>query len=107
MNLDTTVSISLLLSLVSCAGVIFTIFTTARKNNDSSSDKKLEEKLNIEKNFVKINLKLDSFCDDVREILKNQEKSNDELRRVSDELIKDSSMIEDHERRIKALEGKA
>lgn len=107
MNLDTTVSISLLLSLVSCAGVIFTIITTARKNNDSSSDKKLEEKLNIEKNFVKINLKLDSFCDDVREILKNQEKSNDELRRVSDELIKDSSMIEDHERRIKALEGKA
>ena len=72
MNLDTTVSISLLLSLVSCAGVIFTIITTARKNNDSSNDKEIEEKLYIEKNFVKINLKLDTFCNDVKEILGNQ-----------------------------------
>lgn len=113
MNLDTTVSISLLLSLVSCAGVIYTILTTARKNQkgerkeeDSERNKEFEEKLNIEKNFVKINLKLDAFCEDVREILKNQEKSNDELRRVSDQLIKENAMIEDHERRIKALEEK-
>lgn len=101
MNADTSISFSLILSIVSCLGVIVAIVQAFKKDSDTRT----KEKLDIEKNFVKINLKLDTFCDDVKEILKNQEKSNDELRQLSERAIKDHEKIEDHERRLQKLEG--
>jgi hypothetical protein len=100
MNADTQISLSLIFSVLASLGVIVAIVQAFKKDNDTRT----KEKLDIEKNFVKINLKLDTFCDDVKEILKNQEKSNDELRQLSERAIKDHERIEDHERRLTKLE---
>lgn len=106
---DTSINFSLILSIISCIGVIVAIAQAFKKDSDA----KTSEKLDIEKNFVKINVKLDNFCEQTKQILKNQEKSSDELRSLSEEIVKNDERIqtlfkhyEDHEERIKKLEEK-
>lgn len=109
MGADTTISIAFILSLISCLGVIVSMVSTFKKDNDART----KEKLDIEKNFVKINVKLDNFCDTIRTVLKNQEKSNDELNELSQQIVKSNERIEtlfhyhdDHDERLKKLEDK-
>ncbi len=107
MTSDATISIALIFSIISTIGVVVTIASTLKKDHQSEINKQLD----IERNFVKINLKLDTFCDETKEILKNQEKSNDEIKGISQQIVKQSERIEtlfhyhsDHEERIKCLE---
>lgn len=104
---DITISLSLVFSIIAAIGVIVNIVSNVKKNHETEEQKQLD----IEKNFVKINMKLDSFCEQTREILKNQEKANDEIKSFSEKLIKEHERVEtlfkykeDHELRIKKLE---
>lgn len=90
MGTDTTISIAFILSMVSCVGVIVSMVSTFKKADEARTN----EKLDIEKNFVKINVKLDAFCEQTKTILHNQEKANDELKKLSDKLIQDDERIE-------------
>lgn len=107
---DTTISISFIFSAISIIGVIVTIVTTLKKNQENETAKQLE----IEKNFVKINLKIDQFCETTNRILKQQEKSNDDLKLISERSIQADEKIDtlfrnfaDHEKRLRELEGGA
>lgn len=90
MRTDTTISIAFILSIISCLGVVVSIVSTLKKDSEARTN----EKLDIEKNFVKINVKLDSFCDQIKTMLHNQEKANDEIKKLSDKLIQDDERIE-------------
>lgn len=102
MNTDVTISLSLLFSIISVIGVIVAITSSLKKNQEQEANKQLD----IEKHFVKIDMKLDNFMDSTNRILKNQEKSNDQLQAISEKLIAHDKELENHDQRLKKLEGK-
>lgn len=109
MNPDITISLSLVFSIIAALGVLVTIFNTFKKSHDAEEQRQFD----IEKNFVKVNLKLDTFCDQTNAILRSQERSTDELKNISEQMIKSVERIEtlfkykdDHEQRLKKLESK-
>lgn len=102
MNSDVTISLSLLFSIISVIGVIVAITSSLKKNQEQEANKQLD----IEKHFVKIDMKLDNFMDSTNRILKNQEKSNDQLQAISEKLIGHDTKLENHDQRLKKLEGK-
>lgn len=62
---------------------------------------------------MKINVKLDDFCDTSKQLLAENNKKTDELKAVSEKLIQVTEKVnqlfrykDDHEERIKKLEGK-
>ncbi len=101
MNSDVTISLSLLFSIVSVVGVIVAIVTSLKKNQEEEATKYLD----IEKHFVKIDMKLDNFMDSTRQILKNQEKANDQIQELSEKLIAHDKELENHNQRLRKLEG--
>ena len=101
MNSDVTISLSLLFSIVSVVGVIVAIVTSLKKNQEEEATKYLD----IEKHFVKIDMKLDNFMDSTNRILKNQEKATDQIQELSAKIIAHDKELENHERRLKQLEG--
>lgn len=102
MNTDVTISLSLLFSIISVIGVIVAITSSLKKNQEQEANKQLD----IEKHFVKIDMKLDNFMDSTNRILKNQEKSNDQLQAISEKLIAHDKELENHDQRLMKLEGK-
>ena len=104
MGAETTVNLAFILSVISCVGVIYNIVHTSRKDNRNDTNSQMEEKLNIERNFVKINVKLDDFCETTKTILKNQDKSNDEIKELSQQIVKSNERIENLFERVKRLE---
>ena len=101
MNSDVTISLSLLFSIVSVVGVIVAIVTSLKKNQEEEATKYLD----IEKHFVKIDMKLDNFMDSTKQILKNQEKANDQIQELSEKLIAHDKELENHNQRLRKLEG--
>ena len=102
MNSDITISLSFLFSIVSVVGVIVAIVTSLKKNQEQEANKQHD----IEKHFVKIDMKLDNFMDSTNRILKNQEKATDQIQELSEKLIAHDKELENHDQRIKKLEGK-
>lgn len=112
MTTETSISLALVISIVS---IVCTVFNTVgsdsqrRKSNERIDQ---EDKLGIEKNFVKINVKLDSFMDTANAIARNQEKTSSAVEGLTERMIKADERIatlyhykDDHEQRIKHLEG--
>lgn len=69
--------------------------------------------MDIEKNFVKINVKLDDFCDTTRKMMAENGEKTEQLKKVSEQLILVTERVntlykykDDHEARIKGLEDK-
>lgn len=102
MTSDVTISLSLLFSIVSVVGVIVAIITSLKKNQEEEASKYLD----IEKHFVKIDMKLDNFMDSTNRILKNQEKATDQIQELSEKLIAHEKELENHDQRLRKLEGK-
>lgn len=102
MTSDVTISLSLLFSIVSVVGVIVAIITSLKKNQEEEASKYLD----IEKHFVKIDMKLDNFMDSTNRILKNQEKATDQIQELSEKLIAHEKELENHDQRLNKLEGK-
>lgn len=82
MLMDLTVSVALIFSIIAAAGTIVTIFSTFNKQHENEEQRRLD----VEKNFVKLNVKLDGFCDDMRKMVgqveSEQRKSNELLNRI-------------------------
>ena len=113
MGIDTTISITLLISLISLGCSVFNTFSGGRKDLKAQEEKESARQLDIEKNFVKINVKLDDFCDTSRKLMEENTKKTDELKSVSERLVQVTEKVnilfkykDDHENRIKKKKKK-
>lgn len=68
--------------------------------------------MDIEKNFVKINVKLDNFCDTTKKMMAENSEKTEQLKKVSEQLVIVTERVntlfkykDDHESRIKELEN--
>lgn len=111
MTPDTTISITLLISVISIILAILNSARSARKDQQATIE--AEEKrqqaenarqMDIEKNFVKINTKLDEFCSQSREMMAENAKKTDQLKSLSEKLIAVTEQVKQHESRIARLE---
>ena len=118
MNSDTTISITLLISIISIMLAIISSVRAGRKDTqaeiDAEARRRNEEnarQMDIEKNFVKINVKLDDFCDTSKKLMQENKEKTDQLRQVTERLAIISERCDtlfkykdDHEKRLEELE---
>lgn len=82
------VSIALIISVVSLACTIIATIGGGKKQQKDDIETEIERRASIKEEFVKVNLKLDEFC------------------RRLDDMNKKYDILDDHEKRISALEMK-
>lgn len=109
MTPETTVSIALIFSVIAAIGTISTIVSTIKRDREAETNKQIE----IEKNFVKINVKLDDMLENMRKISKSAEDNAERIKEMNGVLIQCTERIQtlfkrsdDHERRLNDLEEK-
>ena len=108
-----TISVAVLISIISLICTLINTFSGGKKTIREQDEKENNKQLEIEKNFVKINVKLDDFCDTSRKLMEENTKKTDELKSVSERLVQVTEKVnilfkykDDHENRIKDLEEK-
>lgn len=113
MNPETSVSIALLISLTSLACTLINTFAGGKKRQEEQAEREKNRQMEIEKNFVKINMKLDDFCDTTRKLMAENGEKAEQLKNISEQivLVKERANTlfkykDDHEARIKELEEK-
>lgn len=104
--IDGAISVTLLISLISLGCVLFNTFSGGKRDIKAQEDKETARQLDIEKNFVKINVKLDDFCDTSKQLMQENAKKTDELKAVSERLVLVTEKVQNHEKRIQKLEEK-
>lgn len=114
MNPETSVSIALLISLTSLACTLINTFAGGKKRQEEQAEREKNRQMDIEKNFVKINIKLDDFCDTTKKIMIENGEKAEQLKKVSEQIVLITERIntlfkynDEHEERIKGLEDKA
>lgn len=112
MNPETSVSIALLISLISLACTLINTFAGGKKRQEEQAEREKNRQLDVEKNFVKINVKLDDFCDTTKKMMAENGEKTEQLKKVSEQLIVVTERVntlfkykDDHEMRIKELEN--
>lgn len=112
MNPETSVSIALLISLTSLACTLINTFAGGKKRQEEQAEREKNRQLDVEKNFVKINVKLDDFCDTTKKMMAENGDKTEQLKKVSEQLILVTERVntlfkykDDHEMRIKELES--
>lgn len=110
---DATISVALLISIVSIVCTMINTFSGSKKWAEEQNARDNSRQIEIEKNFVKINVKLDDFCDTTKQLITDGNEKTEQLKKVSEQLILVSEQVrtlfkykDDHENRISALEKK-
>lgn len=113
MTTETSVSIALLISLTSLACTLINTFAGGKKRQEEQAEREKNRQMDIEKNFVKINLKLDDFCDTTKKMMAENSEKAEQLKNVSEQIVLVKERVntllkykDDHEARIKELEDK-
>lgn len=113
MNPETSVSIALLISLTSLTCTLINTFAGGKKRQEEQAEREKNRQMDIEKNFVKINMKLDDFCDTTKKMMIENGERAEQLKNVSEQLVLVTERVntllkykDDHEARIKGLEDK-
>lgn len=113
MTTETSVSIALLISLTSLACTLINTFAGGKKRQEEQAEREKNRQMDIEKNFVKINVKLDEFCDTTKKMMAENSEKAEQLKNVSEQLVLVTERVktlfkykDDHEERIKELEDK-
>lgn len=113
MTPDTSISIALIISIASLACTLVNTFAGGRTRQRALIEADKQRQMEIERNFVKINVKLDEFANQSRELMAENAKKTDELKAVSEKLVLVSEQVktlfnykDNHETRIKELEEK-
>lgn len=113
MTPETSVSIALLISLTSLACTLINTFAGGKKRQEEQAEREKNRQMDIEKNFVKINVKLDEFCDTTKKMMAENNENTEQLKNVSEQLVLITERVktlfkykDDHEERIKGLEDK-
>ena len=112
MTSETSVSIALLISLTSLACTLINTFAGGKKRQEEQAEREKNRQMDIEKNFVKINVKLDEFYDTSKKMMAENGEKTEQLKKVSEQLILVTERVntlfkykDDHELRIKELEN--
>lgn len=112
MNPETSVSIALLISLTSLACTLINTFAGGKKRQEEQAEREKNRQLDVEKNFVKINVKLDDFCDTTKKMMAENGEKTEQLKKVSEQLVLVTERVntlfkykDDHEARLKELEN--
>lgn len=112
MTQEASVSIALLISLTSLACTLINTFAGGKKRQEEQAEREKNRQLDVEKNFVKINVKLDDFCDTTKKMMAENGEKTEQLKKVSEQLIIVTERVntlfkykDDHEMRIKELEN--
>lgn len=95
MNNETTITFAFIFSVISAIGLIINLILTIKR--DSKSNQK--EDITIKEGIIKANMKLDQVCNTNNSILVEVDKLSDKVNTMA---LKQ----ENHETRIKILEGK-
>ena len=113
MTPEASVSIALLISLTSLACTLINTFAGGKKRQEEQVEREKNRQLDVEKNFVKINVKLDDFCDTTKKMMAENGEKTEQLKKVSEQLILVTERVnmlfkykDNHEERIKGLEEK-
>lgn len=113
MTPEASVSIALLISLTSLACTLINTFTGGKKRQEEQAEREKNRQLDVEKNFVKINVKLDDFCDTTKKMMADNGEKTEQLKKVSEQLILITERVnmlfkykDNHEARLKELENK-
>jgi hypothetical protein len=113
MTPEASVSIALLISLTSLACTLINTFAGGKKRQEEQAEREKNRQMDIEKNFIKINVKLDDFCDTTKKLMLENGEKAEQLKNVSEQLIIVTERVktlfkykDDHEARIKELEDK-
>lgn len=113
MTPEASISIALLISLTSLACTLINTFAGGKKRQEEQAEREKNRQLDVEKNFVKINVKLDDFCDTTKKMMAENGEKTEQLKKVSEQLVLVSERVktlfkynDDHEERIKGLEEK-
>lgn len=113
MTPEASVSIALLISLTSLACTLINTFAGGKKRQEEQAEREKNRQMDIEKNFVKINVKLDDFCDTTKKMMIENGEKAEQLKNVSEQLVLVTERVktlfkynDDHEERIKGLEDK-
>ena len=111
MTPDTTISITLLISVISIMIAVVNSVRAGRKDAQAEIERETRRRneenarqMDIEKNFVKINVKLDDFCDTSKKLMQENKEKTDQLKDVSEKLITVTEQVKQHESRIARLE---
>lgn len=112
MTPETSVSIALIITLTSLACTLINTFAGGKKRQEELVEREKNRQMDIEKNFVKINVKLDDFCDTTKKMMVENGEKTEQLKKVSEQLIIITERVntlfkykDDHEQRIKDLEN--
>ena len=112
MTSETSVSIALLISLTSLACTLINTFSGGKKRQEEQAEREKNRQMDIEKNFVKINVKLDDFCDTTKKMMAENSEKTEQLKKVSEQMVLVTERVntlykykDDHEARIKELEN--
>ena len=113
MTPEASVSIALLISLTSLACTLINTFAGGKKRQEEQAEREKNRQLDVEKNFVKINVKLDDFCDTTKKMMADNGEKTEQLKKVSEQLILVTERVntlfkykDNHEQRIQGLEDK-
>ena len=101
---NSTISFAFIISVVSVVCVLFNTIASGKKRQQEMFDVEKNRQIEMEKQFTKLNVKLDSFSISMDELVRKNDKTSDEVRKISDRLIEDRIKIEDHEKRLIELE---
>lgn len=109
MSESATLSLSLIFAVIAMIGTLINIANTFKSN----TDKETEKRLDIEKQFVRVNDKLDTVSQHMAELIRRDEANMSEIKRINETLILQNERLEtlfrykdEHERRLKSLEIK-
>lgn len=112
MTPEASVSIALLISLTSLACTLINTFAGGKKRQEEQAEREKNRQLDVEKNFVKINVKLDDFCDTTKKMMADNSEKTEQLKKVSEQLILITERVntlfkykDNHEARLKELEN--
>lgn len=112
MTPEASVSIALLISLTSLACTLINTFAGGKKRQEEQAEREKNRQMDIEKNFVKINVKIDEFYDMSKKMMAENGEKTEQLKNVSEQLILVTERVktlfkyeDNHEARIKELEN--
>jgi hypothetical protein len=104
---DTTIGLTVLLSIVSAVGVVFSISMSLKKDNREEESRRID----MAEQFAKINVKLDQVFMTLSETSHKTDRTMDELKDVNIAVARCHERIEtlfkyhdDHEKRLTDLE---
>lgn len=106
--MSATISFAVICAVVALASQIYGIVNNHKKNVEEQK----REKIDLEKNLLKLDMKLDSLTGSMNALVKNDDNKTAELKSINESIVKFNEQmkaawkkIDDHEIRITNIES--